>query len=90
MRALQAQCDSWLIKGERKHSENKKITHWKRKTGQTVICNVNHVLGKGWSSDREVIGTWNTDLQRRKATGFENNKSNTITRPQLNGAESSF
>jgi hypothetical protein len=37
MRALQANCDSWLIEGERKHGENKKITDWKRKTGQIVI-----------------------------------------------------
>jgi hypothetical protein len=40
--------------------------------------------------DRAVIGTWKTDLQRRKATGFENNRSNGITKTKLNGAEPSF
>jgi hypothetical protein len=32
------------------------------------------------ASDRAVSGTWKSDLQRRKATGFENNKTNGITK----------
>jgi hypothetical protein len=36
MKALQAHRDSWLIKGERKQSENEKITEWKEQTRQNV------------------------------------------------------